>query len=175
MATLVGGFLGTVFLATGLAKLRDPRGFRTALSGYRLIPLTLVRPVAAIVPAAEVALGVACLVPGSRAGAMGGMAMVLMAFAVLTSATLLQGDKVGCGCGIGSDDAPLTWAVPVRNGSFVLLALLGSAQASATNELLVGALGSLTALTYLNIESAYASVRTAREMRMPSRSQPAST
>ena len=171
----MGGFLGTVLLATGLAKLRAPQAFRVAISGYRLIPVWLVRPIAAVVPLAEVALGTACLIPASRTIAFRGAVLLLTSFAALTSATLLRGDSVGCGCGIGNDDAPLTWAVPLRNGALILLAVLGSAQAPAENELLAVLLAALIALTYLNIESALASMRSAREFRMPSRSSPAGT
>src|SRR3972149_3862738 len=70
--------VGFVFRAAGLLKMRRPEAFRHAASHIRLVPPGARRLITAVLPAAEVTLGV-LLVLGIQVEAAAGVAAVLTA------------------------------------------------------------------------------------------------
>ena len=52
---MVRWIIAGIFLRAGVVKLGDRAGFRAAVANYQLLPPTLVAPVAAVLPIAEIA------------------------------------------------------------------------------------------------------------------------
>lgn len=126
MVHFLAPIIGGLFAVTTVAKIRSPRRFRSALSGYRLVPGPLLSVVATAVIAVEGALAILLFLPPLRRPSLLAAAAVFSLFALAGGITLLRGISVRCGCSLG--DGRLTWWVPLR-------ALLLSAAAS------VGAIG----------------------------------
>ncbi len=124
MDALAGPFLAAAVLlvAAGGAKLADPLPLVRALRSARLpAPAGLVR----LVAAAEVLLGLAALLTGSRPAA----ALVAVSYAAFTAFVLLARARGGvlasCGC-FGKTDTPPTTTHVVTTG---VLAAVGAAVA----------------------------------------------
>lgn len=112
---------GLVFLAAGVAKLRNRRVFPGVVANYRLLPDALVGPVATVLPWAEVLIGAALL--GGIALAAVPAAGLLLAFAVAMAVNIGRGRAhIDCGCGRSELRQPLSRNLVVRN--VVLAALL---------------------------------------------------
>lgn len=113
-------FLGLVFLAAGLAKIRQQEK-STAVDRYGILPHPLVRPVAASLPIVEVVLAIALLagIFPVLTGAV--VALVLCAFSWAIALNLRRGRRFDCGCGLDTD-APISWTMIARNALLVLLA-----------------------------------------------------
>lgn len=127
-----------VLIAAALQKLRDWPPFRAAVADYRLVPDSLVVPVALAVPPAELLAGVALTVetlriPGAwLAGAVIGASTAAVAINVLRGRT-----HIDCGCGGIEGRQPLSWALVVRNVVLVAGLVAGTA---VTASLQAGAL-----------------------------------
>jgi Methylamine utilisation protein MauE len=119
-----------LFLRSGLAKAAGLADFRSAVANYRLLPSALVRPVAVVLPLAEIvaavllALGILPLVVASV------LAVLLVAFATAIGINLARGRVFDCGCA-GSDAAPrmISWPHVATN---LVLAVLAAAVAVAS-------------------------------------------
>src|SRR3989304_2094653 len=75
--------VGFVFLAAGLLKMRRPEAFRHAASHIRLVPPGAQRLITAVLPAAEVTLGVLLVVGIQVEAAAGAAAVLTFAFAAV--------------------------------------------------------------------------------------------
>jgi hypothetical protein len=117
--------LAIVFASAAWHKLRDLLAFELALDAYALLPSTLVRPFAWILPLLEVMAAVTLLLTPTRA-AGGVLALALLGLVTgAVTINLLRGrTDVGCGCGGIEDEQTLSWALVARNA---LLALAGLA------------------------------------------------
>jgi hypothetical protein len=132
---LVGRLIATAFallwLLAAWHKLSAGERFVATLAEYRLLPATLARPVARLLPFLEAALGFGWLTgfaPGWIASLTAG---VLGAYAIAIAINLGRGRvHIGCGCGLGTasgDDPALSWWLVVRNlvlGAVAMAALL---------------------------------------------------
>lgn len=118
--------IGAVFLGAGVAKLRSRQLFPGVVANYRLLPDTLVGPFAAVLPIAEVLLGLA-LILGVRAAALPA-SFLLLAFAAAMAINIGRGrSHIDCGCGRSELRQPLSRALVARNivlAALVLPALL---------------------------------------------------
>ena len=108
--------LGGVFLWAGWTKVIDPTGFVLIVGAYKVLPPTLVVPVAVTLPWLELITGI-CLVLGlwSRSSAL--IAVVLLAgFGVALGINIYRGADIFCGCfGIYDDRGSLKMAL-VQDG-----------------------------------------------------------
>lgn len=106
--------LGAMFLRAGTAKLRDGRGFADIVGGYGLLPQRAVAPVAAALPALELAAAMLLLVsigmPRQLGPAAGGGAMLLLGLFVGAMTMALRRGRAGVACGCRTGAAPLGWA-----------------------------------------------------------------
>lgn len=129
--------LAGVFVVSGVAKLRDRKGSRTAVQDFG-VPRALVGPVAAGLPFLELACAALLLLadPAATAGLVLALAM-LVAFTVAIVASLLRGRRVDCHCFGQIGAASIGWPTVARNG--VLLVVVGVALSGA------GGLGSVPA------------------------------
>jgi len=89
--------VGFVFLAAGLLKMRRPEAFRHAASHIRLVPPGARRLITAVLPAAEVTLGV-LLVLGIQVEAAAGVAAVLTAVFAAVILFGIPAAESDCGC-----------------------------------------------------------------------------
>lgn len=113
---------GLMFVAGGVAKLARLDRFREAVSGYRLLPAPAEPAAALALPVAELAAGLALLLPGWAAGPLAGAALFAL-FAGAIAINLLRGrHDVDCGCNPGAPPQPITWRLVLRN--LALAALL---------------------------------------------------
>lgn len=112
---------GLVFLMAGVAKLRNRRVFPGVVANYRLLPVALIGPVAAVLPVVEIGLGVALLAGLSLAAVPA--ALLLLVFAGAMAVNIGRGrTHIDCGCGASELRQPLGRALVLRN--VVLAALL---------------------------------------------------
>jgi uncharacterized membrane protein YphA (DoxX/SURF4 family) len=90
--------LGGVLLLAGVSKLADRAAFRQAVAEYEVLPASLARSFAAIVPWVETALGVLLLV-GFGTGVAAGIAVPLfLSFAFAIGVNLQRGREFDCHC-----------------------------------------------------------------------------
>ena len=108
-------------------KVRAPARFARQLADYQLLPDSLVRPVARLVPLLELAIAFALLVPVSRGWAALSAASLLALYAAAIGINLWRGRAdMDSGCA-GPDQAqPLRPVLLLRNSVLVVLALLAS-------------------------------------------------
>jgi hypothetical protein len=108
-------------------KVRAPARFARQLADYQLLPDSLVRPGARLIPLLELASAFALLVPVSRGWAALSAASLLALYAAAIGINLWRGRRdIDCGCA-GPDQAqPLRPVLLLRNSALVVLALLAS-------------------------------------------------
>jgi peroxiredoxin/uncharacterized membrane protein YphA (DoxX/SURF4 family) len=123
IATLV---LAAVFGVAGTAKLRDRAGTRESVRAFG-VPAAASAPVALLLPAVELALAAALLIPPSARMAAGAAAVLLLAFTAAVAVALARGLRPSCGCFGGSHAAPIGRGTLGRNAALVGLAGLVAA------------------------------------------------
>ncbi len=90
--------LAAVWLVSGGIKLADPTQTVVAVRAYRLLPETLVQPVAVTMPMFEIALGLLLLIGlAVRATAIASAVMLVVLIAVIVS-VWARGMSIDCGC-----------------------------------------------------------------------------
>jgi uncharacterized membrane protein YphA (DoxX/SURF4 family) len=100
--------LGALLGVAGFLKLRDPTGFATEITNYRLLP-QLAPWLAATLPAIEIGLGASLMISPRRwrrAAALASLAL-LAVFTVAVAQVVLRGINVDCGC-FGGNSGPVT-------------------------------------------------------------------
>ncbi|MBO3274679.1 MauE/DoxX family redox-associated membrane protein [Pseudomonas schmalbachii] len=119
--------IAVVLASAATHKLRAPARFRNQLEDYQLLPNALLKPVARMLPLAELGIALALLVPASRPLAALFAATLLALYAAAIGFNLWRGrSDIDCGCS-GPDQAqPLRPVLLARNGVLVALALLAS-------------------------------------------------
>ena len=129
METGLAGAIGTgiVFVEAGLAKLRNRDVLPGVVANYRLLPETLVAPVAALLPPVELGLGLGLIASSLTGGgplhwlALPAAALFLV-FAAAMGINIRRGrSQIDCGCGRSQLRQPLGWGLVARN---ILLAAL---------------------------------------------------
>ncbi len=103
--------LAGIFIYSGYIKAQSPLQFASAITGYKLVPDSLIFPLANYFPWVEIALGVLLLIGWKiRYVALGAVAL-LLSFTVILTVTYLRGIDADCGCfGFGQKISPLTIA-----------------------------------------------------------------
>ena len=90
--------LAGIFLYSGYVKIQEPLQFTVAIAGYKLVPDSLVFPLAKCLPWIEIALGYNILIGWKiRYNAVAAGALLLLFIAVLTI-TVVRGIEANCGC-----------------------------------------------------------------------------
>jgi len=116
--------LGLLFATSGVAKLRDLRGFADAVAGYRLLPPVLAAPAAFAFAAAELALAAGLFVPALRGASALGAAGLLGLYGVAIAVNLARGRRdIDCGCGGPFGRQSLSEALVLRNALLASAAL----------------------------------------------------
>jgi peroxiredoxin len=107
--------LAAVFAVAGITKLSDRAGSLQAVADFGA-PRLLARPLAVLLPLAELATAVA-LVPKPSAwwGGLGALALLVVFLAVI-GVSLARGRKPDCRCFGQLSSSPVGWPTLVRNG-----------------------------------------------------------
>lgn len=125
MLAVAGGFAVLLGFAAW-SKVRDAAGFEAILADYRLLPGSLVRPVARGIPAVEGVLGGAWIIAPwhSDAALFASIATaaILLGYGVAIAANLSRGRSwIDCGCGGGEQ---LSWVLVGRNAVLATVAVV---------------------------------------------------
>jgi peroxiredoxin len=140
--------LSIVFITAAVGKFADQEGTRRALLGFGM-PFRWTRPAAPLLPAAELAVGVALIFAASaRAGAIGAL-VLLTGFVLGITRAMARGEAPDCHCFGQISSAPAGPRTLARNAVlfapaiFVLAygpgnTVAGSIQSASAAELIVG-------------------------------------
>jgi hypothetical protein len=123
---LAAAIIGAALLASAIPKLRDYQGLLVVVRGYRLLPPTLERATAAILPYAQLAAGLALLTGFAGRAAAGLAALMFLGFTAGLGINLLRGRReIDCGCfAFTEHSAPrISWLHAGRAGAFAAAAL----------------------------------------------------
>jgi uncharacterized membrane protein YphA (DoxX/SURF4 family) len=108
-------FVGLVFLAAGIDKLRHRTLLPGVIANYRLLPAVLVQPAAWVLPVVELFVAAGLLV-GSRPLAPAAAILLLLVFAAAMAINIGRGRRhIDCGCGHAGLRQALGWPMVVRN------------------------------------------------------------
>lgn len=125
----VSAGLALLLLFAAWHKLASREAFTAALRAYELLPGALVRPVARLLPAVELALALAWLTGYAPGAAAAATALLLLAYAAAIAINLLRGRvHIACGCGLGAaagGEERLSWWLVARNAALALAAAAG--------------------------------------------------
>jgi len=95
----LGIALGLVFLAAGVLKIADPLAFAVSLALQRVLPPSLIGPVAILLPWVEVVAGQALIATGRYRDAAGWLILgLLIPFTVAIVVSMARGTGDSCGC-----------------------------------------------------------------------------
>lgn len=118
-------YLGGIFLLACWHKLVEPGAFALDIATYQILPLTLINPMAIVLPWVELLAGIMLIVGfRTRAAALLVAAMMAMFLAAISMA-LAKGLTMSCGCfaSQGAVEDPISWRTVVRDGAWLLLSL----------------------------------------------------
>lgn len=116
--------VGLVFVHAGLSKLLHRDVLPGVIANYRLLPDALVAPVAAVLPWAELALGLALLAGGPPFAVVPAL-VLLGVFAVAMAVNIARGRRsIDCGCGRSQLRQTLGWPLVARNTVLMILVAL---------------------------------------------------
>jgi uncharacterized membrane protein len=125
-ADLCIALTGLIFILAGLTKILKPKPFVEALIRYKILPVSLLSPVAVSLPLVEFVLGVAILRSGKSQTIAGICALLLLTFAVAMAVNLLRGrGNTPCGCGF-LGKGTISWSLVSRNVAFAGIAFGGT-------------------------------------------------
>jgi uncharacterized membrane protein YphA (DoxX/SURF4 family) len=117
-------YLGIVFLFACSHKILHPHSFAIDIATYQILPLTLVNPMAIILPWVELAAGLMLCVGWRTRAAMFAVSGMLVMFTFAIAMALAAGLDMSCGCfaSAGEVSDPISWRTVVREFCWLLLA-----------------------------------------------------
>jgi uncharacterized membrane protein YphA (DoxX/SURF4 family) len=98
LGTAARVLLGGVLVVAGVLELPDPAAAMRAVRAYRLLPETLVGPVASGLPVLEIAVGLALLAGVLVRTAAVAAAVLLVVFIAAVGSAWARGLQIDCGC-----------------------------------------------------------------------------
>lgn len=103
--------LAGIFIYSGYIKLEAPLQFAAAIAGYKLVPDSLISPLANYLPWVEIALGILLLMGWKIRYVSMGASILLLGFVAILTITYMRGIDADCGCfGFGDRISPRTIA-----------------------------------------------------------------
>ena len=116
--------LGIIFVVAALPKIVDPPSFAHMVYNYKIVPWSLINPMALLMPWIELLCGLALILgiwTGTARTIVGGL---LIVFVAAISYNLVRGNAIDCGCfDVGA--AGKTAAERLADMRFVILRDLG--------------------------------------------------
>jgi peroxiredoxin len=136
--------LSATFAIASITKIADRHGTRQSLLDFG-VPASLVRPLALLLPLAELACAVALLPAASAVWGAAGTLSLLLLFVSAIGVSMARGRRPACHCFGQLHSAPIGWTTLARNGLLSAMAALvilrGSENPSPSY---IGWFGSLT-------------------------------
>ena len=121
IALTIQTFAGLLLLLSALSKLRDVAEFERLLGAYEILPRSLLRAAAVVLPVLELALAGSLLVRFEPLIAARAGAAMLVVFGLAIAINLARGrSQIDCGCHWGASEGGIARWMVVRN---LLLAL----------------------------------------------------
>jgi uncharacterized membrane protein YphA (DoxX/SURF4 family) len=114
---------GAVFVYAGAQKMADPAGFALVIFNYQMLPAKLVYGVALIMPALEVACGLALWVNSLARGASVILNLLMVAFMGAMGLAMVRGLDVSCGC-FGGAGAQVSKETMIRDAVILAVGLV---------------------------------------------------
>lgn len=119
LSVLIGGLLAS----SGAAKLVH-EGFARDLANYRVMPRSWVPRTAALLPWAEIGVGVGVIATPWTSFFLLVAALLLASYAVAVSVNLLRGRQIPCGC--HGSAAPISWRLVSVDVAWVVGSIWGA-------------------------------------------------
>ncbi|MWA04359.1 methylamine utilization protein MauE [Actinomadura sp. LD22] len=120
--------LVAVMALAAVAKLRSPGAFAASLGEFGFVPARLRRPLAVLVPAAELLVALLLAVPATVTAGFVAAALLCCGLTAVPVAVVVRGKRVACAC-FGSGGAPMGGWHIARNAVLLAAACLGAAVA----------------------------------------------
>lgn len=99
ITTLLGQLLlGAMFIGAALFKMYDADSFAVSVASFKVVPVSVINPIAVVLPAFELFCGVLIFVPMYRRSAALGMILLGLVFASLMVQGMFRGIHFDCGC-----------------------------------------------------------------------------
>ncbi len=114
--------LGLVFLNASVPKLLAPRDFEDAVSNYRLLPPRFVPVIARWLPRLELACALALLAGIGLQVVSVIVAILLIAFAVAVTSSLVRGQALDCGCSGSVAPKKIGWGLVLQDVVYAAMA-----------------------------------------------------
>lgn len=130
----LGGLLGLA----AITKLADREAFRTAVADYELLPSSLERPFATILPIIELLLSALLLLGLGTAFAAAAAVPVFLSFTIAIGVNMARGRDLDCHCFGSMQSEPIGWPALVRSTTLAFAALsvvLGASRFGAVESL----------------------------------------
>jgi uncharacterized membrane protein YphA (DoxX/SURF4 family) len=90
--------LAGIFIYSGCIKLEAPLQFAAAIAGYKLVPDSMISPLADYLPWLEIALGALLLIGWKIRYVAIGASVLLLGFIAILTITYMRGIDAECGC-----------------------------------------------------------------------------
>ena len=116
--------LGIIFVVAALPKIVDPPSFAHMIYNYKLIPWSLINPMALVMPWIELLCGLALIFGIWKETARTIIGALLFIFIIAISINLIRGNAIDCGC-FDVSAAGKTTAERIADMRFVILRDLG--------------------------------------------------
>jgi uncharacterized membrane protein YphA (DoxX/SURF4 family) len=129
--------VGLVFVVAAAPKLRDHAAFRSSVAAYKILPDSLVTPVARALPPAELVLGLMLLAGVLVVPAAWLAAALLVGFGAAIWIAVERGSRIGCGCGFRHLQQ-VSRVLVARNAALAVAAVLAAVAPSAALSLAPG-------------------------------------
>ncbi|QKW38524.1 methylamine utilization protein MauE [Actinomadura sp. NAK00032] len=120
--------LAAVMTLAAVAKLRAPGAFAASLEGLDFVPARLRRPLAVLVPAAELLIVLLLALPATVTAGFLAAALFCCGLTAVPTLVVVRGQKVACAC-FGTSEVPMGGVHIVRNAALLAVACLGAAVA----------------------------------------------
>ncbi|MCO6007193.1 hypothetical protein NE236_19620 [Actinoallomurus purpureus] len=117
--------LAAVMTLAAVAKLRSPGVFAASLKGFDFIPARLRRPLAVLVPAAELLIALLLALPATVTAGFLAAALFCCGLTAVPILVVARGKKVTCAC-FGAGEVPMSGWHIARNAVLLAAASLGS-------------------------------------------------
>lgn len=116
--------LSYIFVVASIHKWKDLAAFKVILENYQILPTTLLGTFTLIIPAMEIATGVALLIPILTPVAAILAASLLLMYMLGIGINLLKGRRtIDCGCGGTDNKQAISEWLLVRNGILLFLVM----------------------------------------------------
>ena len=90
--------LGVIFVAASLPKIADPPSFAHMIYNYKLVPFSMIAPMALVMPWIELLCGLALIFGIWKGTARAIIAAMLLTFITAIASNRARGNAIDCGC-----------------------------------------------------------------------------